>query len=266
MRIPRALAVAVAVLVAAGVVLIVSRSAADEGLSKEEQRYADAFARNFSDGDDALSFDPKAGQCVGEAIVHELGARPFHEAKVTPADLGSGKLPGELLGAGRVSNAQADAIAVAWNRCIDLVEVFADQTSEQFGLSDADVRCFKQELRKGKVLDRYLRLMFTSADAEDVQEVQREIVVAAQQCASQRGDGGYIVNAVAALFTQDGKVSEETARCLGQHIVDQVGADQLVALSAGGRLSDAPEDVQRRFASAIVDAAAACHVDVQSLG
>ena len=86
------------------------------------------------------------------------------------------------------------------------------------------------------------------------------------QYASARGDGGYIVNAVAALFTQDGKVPEAAARCLGRHIVDQVGPDQLVALSAGGRLSDAPESVQQDFASAIVDAAAACDVDVQSLG
>jgi hypothetical protein len=266
MRIQRALAVALAVVVAAGVALVVAGRGGDDGLSQEEQRYADAFARNLSDGDDALSFDPEAGQCVGDAIMRELTARPFHEAKVTPADLGGGKLPGELLGAGRVSDVQADAIATAWNRCISLVDVFAGQTSRQFGLTDDDVRCFKRELRKGKVLDRYLHLMFTSSDPDDVEDVQREIVVDAQRCASVRGDGGYIVNAVAALFTQDGKVPEQAARCLGQHIVDAVGADELVSLSAGGRLSDAPEPVQRRFADAIVGAAAACGVVVQSLG
>jgi hypothetical protein len=266
MRIPRALAVAVAVALAVGVVVVVVRRSDDRALTGEEQRYADAFARNLSDGDDALSFDAESGQCVGEAILRELGARPFHEAKVTPADLGRGKLPGELLGEGRVSDAQAAAIAREWNRCKSLVDVFAVQTRQQFGLSDRDVRCFKDRLRRGRVLDTYVRLMFTSSDPADVQEVQRQIVVDAQTCASKSGDGGYIVNAVAALFTQDGKVSEESARCLGQHIVDTVGADKLVALSAGERLSDAPPDVQEQFAQAIVDAATACNVDVQSLG
>jgi hypothetical protein len=262
----RALAVVVAVALALGVVVAVARQSDDHHLTVEEQRYADAFARNFSDGDDALSFDAEAGRCVGEAIVRELTARPFHEAKVTPADLGRGKLPGQLLGEGRVTDAQAAVIAREWNRCISLVDVFAEQTSRQFGLSERDVRCFKQELRRGKVLDSYVRLMFTSADPAGVQEVQRRIVVDAQTCASKSGDGGYIVNAVAALFTQDGKVSEEAARCLGQHIVDTVGADKLVALSAGERLADAPRDVQEQFAQAIVDATTACGVDVQSLG
>jgi hypothetical protein len=266
MRLSRALAVVVAAVIALGVVLAVVRQSEDRGLTAEEQRYADAFARNLSDGDDALSFDAGAAQCVGEAILHELTARPFHEAKVTPADLGRGKLPGELLGEGRVTDAQAAAIAREWNRCIDLVDVFAQQTRQQFGLSERDVRCFEQELRDSKALDTYVRLMFTSGDPAGVQEVQRQIVVDAQTCASKSGDGGYIVDAVAALFTQDGKVDAETARCLGQHIVDAVGADQLVELSAGERLADAPTAVQEAFAQAVVDAATACNVDVQSLG
>ena len=53
---------------------------------------------------------------------------------------------------------------------------------------------------------------------------------------------------------------------MAQHVVDEVGADQLVGIGGGESLSDAPEDVQEDFATAIVNAAAACDLDLSKIG
>jgi hypothetical protein len=265
MRTPRALAVALAVALL-GALALAACGGDDDGLSTEAQRYADAFARDLADGDDGLAVDDEGGQCVGEAIMRELGTGPFKEAKIEPADLAGDESPGELLGSGVVSDEQADAIAEAWNECVDLPEAFALQASDEFGLDDAGVTCFEDELRASDVLDEYLRVSFTSADAAEGRTVLNRIVGLVQQCSAQGGSGGVLVDSLAASFAEDGQLTPDEATCLAQHVVDEVGADELVGIGSGETLADAPEALQQQFAAAIVKAAEQCDLDLTKLG
>lgn len=241
------------------VLLLTACGGGDDGgaLSEEEQRFATAFARDLADADDGLAVDSEGGQCIGEAIMRELGTDPFHEAKVTPQDLSGSESPGELLGKGRVSDDQADAIADAWNDCVDLPAVFASEGADQFGLDEAGVRCFEDQLRSSGVLDGYLTVSFTSDDPADGREVLNEIVGLVQECtASDDGQGGVLVDSIAASLAQDGTLDVEQATCVAQHLVDDLGADKL---SAG--VDEEDPAVQEEFAQALLDAADDCGVD-----
>ena len=265
MRTPRAVTVAlVATLV--GSLVLAACGGGDDGLSTEEQRYADAFARDFADGDDGLALDDHESQCVGEAIMRELGTTPFKEAEVEPADLAGDESPGELLGSGVVSDEQADEIAERWKGCADMAKAFAGEASSQFGLDDDGVACFEDQLRDSEVLDDYLRVSFTSSDAADGRNVLNQIVGLVQQCSAQGGSGGVLVDAIAASLAEGGKLTPDEATCVAQHVVDEVGADQLVGIGSGESLADAPDDVQRQFATAIVNAAQSCGLDLSKIG
>lgn len=236
-------------------------------LTSEEQKYADAFARDLSDSDDGLAVDAKGGDCIGAAIVRELGLDPFREAKVTPADVGGDDTPGELLGKGVVSDEQAAHIVAAWKRCVDLPKVFATQASDQFGLDEAGVACFESKLTKSKVLDDYLEVSFTSDDPDDGRQVLNKIVGLVQDCTvSSSGEGGLVVDSIAASLTQSGTLDAEQARCVAQHVVDNLGADTFQGLGSGGSFADAPPEVQRALAQGIVDASRACGIDPSTLG
>jgi hypothetical protein len=264
MRIPRALAAPLVPLALA--VGMGACGGGDKGLSAAEQRYADAFARDLADGDDGLTFDDEGGRCVGEAIMHELGTKPFLDAKVQPDDLSGDETPGQLLGSNKVTDAQAEAIVTKWNGCVDLPKAFAKQAATQFGLDAHGVTCFEGQLRKSKVLDDYLLVSFTSAEGADLQSVLERIVKLVQQCSATKGSGGVLVDSIAASLAQSDGLDATQARCVAQHLVDEVGADQLVSLGQGGTLAAAPKEVQQRFAGAIVGAAQACGVDLSKVG
>jgi hypothetical protein len=239
----------------------------DRVLSGEEQRYADAFARDLSDADDGLAVDAKGGDCIGTAIMRELGLAPFREAEVTAADVGGDETPGQLLGKGTVSDDQAARIAAAWKRCVDLAKVFATQASDQFGLDEAGIACFESKLTKSKVLDRYLEVSFTSDDPADGRKVLNEIVGLVQDCtATSSGEGGLVVDAIAASLAQSGTLDAVQARCLAQHVVDNLGADTFQGMGSGGSFADAPPEVQQALAQGIVDASRACGIDPSTLG
>jgi hypothetical protein len=264
MRIPRAVAATLAPL-ALGIGLGAC-GGGDQGLNAAEQRYADAFARDLADGDDGLTFDDEGGRCVGEAIMRELGTRPFLEAKVQPDDLAGDETPGQLLGSGKVSEAQAEVIAAKWNHCVDLPKAFAKQAATQFGLDRAGISCFEGQLRKSKVLDQYLVVSFTSDEGSDLQSVLDQLVRLVQTCSATKGAGGVLVDSIAASLAQTRGLEVDQARCIAQHVVDQVGADQLVGLGKGGSLAAAPQEVQEQVAGAIIDAARACGVDLSKVG
>lgn len=264
MRIVRALTVAAAVLP-----LLAACGGDDEPrrLSTEEQRYADAFARDLTDANDGLAVDAEGGACIGDAIVRELGLGPFREAKLAPADLAGDETPGELLGKGAVSDEQAADIAREWQRCVDLTNVFARQASDQFGLDEQGLACFEDQLDESGVLDDYLRVSFTSDDPDDGRAVLNEIVLLVQTCtADASGEGGVVVDAIAASLTQSGTLDAAQARCVAQHVVDELGADTFQEMGSGGSFSDASPEVQQALATGIVAASRACGIDPSSLG
>jgi hypothetical protein len=75
-----------------------------------------------------------------------------------------------------------------------------------------------------------------------------------------------LVDSIAASLAQTQGLEGDQARCIAQHVVDVVGADQLVGIGKGGSLAAAPKAVQEQFASAIIDAARACGVDLSKVG
>jgi hypothetical protein len=265
MRIVRALSVA-----ALPLLPLLAACGGDAGaraLTAEEQKYADAFARDLSDADDGLAVDAEGGDCIGTAIMRELGLAPFREAKLAPADLAGDESPGELLGKGTVSDGQASDIAAEWKRCVDLPKLFARQASDQFGLDEDGIACFEDKLDESEVLDDYLRISFTSDDPDDGRAVLNEIVLLVQACtASASGEGGVVVDSIAASLTQSGTLDEGPARCVAQHVVDDLGADTFQGMGSGGSFSDAPLEVQQALAEGIVTASRACGIDPSTLG
>jgi hypothetical protein len=254
----------VATLVVATVV-IAACSNGPAKLSAREQTFANAFAKDLS-AKDGFGVDAKGGKCIGDAIMRELGTAPFDKAKVTTKDIGGDKSPGELLGKGTVTNAQAEKISKAWQKCVDLPKLFASQGSDQYKLDAKGQTCFEGKLRKSTVLDQYLKVSFTSDKASDSQTVVQEIVKLVQACSTTGGQGGVLVDSIATSLSADGTLTTAQARCMAQKIVDDIGANRLLDATKGGNgLSGASPQVQAEFEGAIVKAAGGCNVSLSEL-
>lgn len=237
----------------------------DGGLSAREQELADAIAADLSDEDDGFGVDAEGGQCIGEAIMEELGAEPFDDAGVEPEDLAGDESPGELLGGGTVSDDTADVIVERWFDCVDLPATFAREASDEFGLDAAGVECFEAALRDNGVLVRYLHVSFTSDDREEAQAVLGAIVGLVQGCTATDEGGGILVDSITASLADDGRLTPEQARCVAQQVVDIVGPERLIEIT-GGSFETAPADVQDEFAAAILQATGACGIPPAQLG
>jgi hypothetical protein len=252
---------------ATGLALVAWGGCTDEGLSARERDYAEAFARDLADEDDGFGVDEEGGRCIAGAVMAELGSEPFEEAGVEPEDLAGDEAPGELLGEGAVTDEQADAVVAAWHRCVDLPARFAEQAGGEFGLDDPGVACFEDALRDDDVLDRYLRVSFTSERRGDAEAVLGDLVVLVQGCtAAAGGGGGILVDSIAASLAADGGLTAEQAGCVAQQVVDLVGAERLIEVTGPGGFETAPADVQDELAQAIVDATAACGIPASQLG
>ena len=247
------------------VVLAAAACSGEGGLSSRERELADAFARDLADEDDGLGVGEEGGVCIGEAIMEELGSEPFDEAGVEPDDIGD-EPPGQLLGAGTVSDEQADAIVAAWRDCVDLSAAFAEQGRDEFGLDDAGVACFEEALRGDDVLDRYLHVSFTSDRPEDAESALSGIVGLVQSCTAAEGSGGILVDSIAASLAADGQLTAEQAPCVAQQVVDIMGAERLLEITGVGEFETAAPEVQEEFAQAIIDATTACGIPPSQLG
>jgi hypothetical protein len=246
-------------------VLVAGCSSGTAKLSTKEQAFADAFAKDLSDSA-GFGVSAAGGKCIGEAIMRELGTAPFDKAKVTPADLGGDKSPGEQLGKGAVSAKQAKAISAAWRKCVDFPKEFARQASTSYNLDAKGTSCFEAKLRKSDVLDRYIQVSFTSNKVSDAQTVLQDVVKLVQGCSTKGGQGGVLVDSIATSLGSDGTLTPVQARCMAQKIVDDVGADRLLELTkGGGGLSAEPPAVQSEFEASIVKAAGACDVPLSKL-
>jgi hypothetical protein len=237
-------------------------------LTAAEQRYADALAADLQDDEDGFGVTASEAACMGDAILEVLGTAPFEEAGIEPDDFSGDESPGELLGTGTVSDADASSIADAWEDCTDLALAFATAASSDFDLDDEGIDCFADGLRGSDALTSIVEQTFTSAEEDPGGEVLTEIVGLVQECSvGEGGEGGLLVQSIADSIQQDSGLSRDDATCIAQHAVDSIGADRLVELSSGtDDFEDAPAEVQNEMAEAIVDAAAACGVPIASLG
>jgi hypothetical protein len=256
----------------------------DDGLSERAQEWADAWAESLRDDTEGASYGRADAQCMAEAMMTELGTDLFDDAGVEPADIDPGadsKAPGELLGDGAITGAQADAILEAWDDCTDLDAALAEGIASSTDLDDEGVQCIEDGLRDSTLTHDGYRATFTSADAEPPQEVVAGLTALLSDCGADLGGGtdggdggtdgggtsGLLVDSIAASLAEGGTLDDDQAHCLAQEIVDTIGFDRLMELGLeGGNFEDADPAVQQEMAAAVLDAATACDVPLSDLG
>lgn len=246
------------------------------GLSSEEQAYADAWARSLTDEEDGFAVSDEDADCMATAIMVELGAEPFEEAGVEPGDIGDGEQgdgdddsPGELLGAGAISDEQADSILDAWDDCTDVAAALAEAAVGEFDLDDEEEACVADGLRDDDLARQGLKPSFTSDSDEPPAAVLSALVELIDTCAggSGEGAGGVIVDSIASELAADGTLTQEQAQCVAREMIDVIGLERLVELGAGGGdLEDADPAVQQEVAGAVLAAAEECGIPLSELG
>jgi hypothetical protein len=244
-------------------------------LSAEEQEYADAWATTLSDSDEddesGFSFPAEEAQCMGEAMMAELGTAPFDDADIAPADInqeGEDDSPGELLGAGVITDEQADAILTEWDGCTDLNAAFIDVVAADTELDAAARRCISEGLDEDDLVHEGFRASLTSDSSEPPEEVISAIVRLMGTCGGdESGMGGVLVDSIAESLASDGRLTPEQSQCMAQEIVDAIGIDRLIELGVdGGEFGAAAPEVQQEMAGAVLGAAETCEVPLSTLG
>lgn len=242
----------------------------DGGLSSEEQAYADAWAVSLSDSEDGLSVSAEDADCMATAIMAELGVEPFEEAEVEPADIESGDdSPGEMLGAGTVTDEQADAILDRWEDCVDIAAVLAEAAVGEFELDEEGQQCVADGLREDDLARAGLKPSFTSDETDPPTEVLTAVATLLDECSagSDGEGGGAIVDGIARSLAADGSLTEEQSECVAQAMVDIIGIDRLIELGAGGGdLENLDPEVQQQIGTAVLDAAESCGIPLSELG
>ncbi len=237
------------------------------GLSAEEQELADAWSLTLQDEDDGFAVGQDDADCMGAAIMLEVGVEPFEEADVTADDIGDDEgqnSPGEVLGAGVISEAQADAVLDAWEECVDLAQMLAESASTEFDLDEDGVACFADGLGEGELARDVLRPSFTSDSDDPPEEALGSIVALLDSCGD--GEGGLLVDSIAEELAADGSMCEDVAGCFAQAVYDDLGFDRLAELSASGDFEDADPEAQSEITGALIAAAGACDVPVSAFG
>jgi len=242
-------------------------------LTKEEQAFADAFAKGFTDETDGFGVSDTQGECLARVIMAELGTGPFEEAEVTPEDLEGEETPGQLLGDGAVSDEQADAIYTGWEDCADLDAVFADGFQREYDADEATRSCFEAGLAEHDLMRAYMVASFTSGEELDPAEPPlADMVEVITTCTGEgeQGEGGgssdALVSSIADSLAAGGTITAAQAQCLAESIVDTVGAEELLAGGAEGDFTDASPELQQAVIAAITTAATACDVPLSQLG
>lgn len=257
----------------AALVLVVAGCSDDGGgggLSAEEQEFADAWSVTLQDVEDGFAVPEEDADCMGAAIMSELGTGPFDDAEVTPDDIGDAEdanSPGELLGDGVISDAQADAILDVWeDDCVDLPQVLGESAATEFELDEEGVTCFVDGLEEGGLARDVLRSSFTSGSDEPPEESLSDLLNLLQSCGQTEGEGGFIVDSIAESFAAGGNLDEEQSQCVAESVVDAIGIDRLTELFSGGGIEDLPPESQQEFTEAVLGAAEECDVPLSALG
>lgn len=253
-------------------------SSADEGggdggggdveLSDDAQALADAWSETLQDDEDGFGVEAADADCMGEAIMAELGMAPFEEAGVTASDIGGGddnNSPGELLGDGVVTTEQADLIIDAWEAdCIDVNELLSTSAGEEFGLDAEGQACFADGLAEDDLARGLLRPSFTSGTDDPDEAILTDVLAIIETCSG--GEVSPLVTSIAESLAADGVMTDEQAACIAQAVVDDLGAARLTELTADGDFEDADPAVQQEITGALLDAAGACDVPLSAFG
>ena len=238
-------------------------------LTSEEHAYADAWASVLADDEEGFAVSADDAECMAAAMMAEIGTEPFQEADVAPEDIEATEendSPGEVLGAGVVSDAQADAILDRWAGCTDIAATLADAAVGEFDLDEQGRTCVADGLREDDLAREGLKPSFTSDNDEPPAEVLSALVELVDQCAGAEGQS-VVIDGIAESLMADGSLDEEQATCLAEAMVDSIGLDRLIELGAGGgELEAADPETQQEVTRAILDASEACDIPLGQLG
>src|SRR5690606_38681151 len=91
-------------------------------LTALEREYADVLVTEFADDSDPddLAVSDGEAECMAVAMMANLGSDIFEDNGVEPEDFAGDEGPGELLGAGVISEENASAVVDEWLDCADL--------------------------------------------------------------------------------------------------------------------------------------------------
>lgn len=210
---------------------------------------------------------------MGKAIMAELGVERFEEAGVEPSDIHvegaeEDDSPGQLLGDGAVTEAEAAAILDTWEAdCADVAALFAQAGAEEFGLEGDGLACLEDRLREDGLARTALMASFTDDDEDPPEEVLTELVAALASCSEEGGGlNDTLVDSMAESIAADGELDEEQSRCVAQGMLDALGIERLMELGVSDGLdSGASPEVQQEVAQAVLQAASDCDVPLSSL-
>jgi hypothetical protein len=248
--------------------LVVAACSGDDGLSAEEQEFADKWAETIRDDDNGFSATADEADCMGEAIMAELGTDPFENAEVTPDDITTDEdsnSPGELVGDRVITDEQADAIIDVWDEdCVDLADILARSASSEFELDEDGETCVEDGLAKGTLARDVIRPSFTSDDEAPETDTMTDLFVLLEDCGSPAAGG--LVSSLAAELSADGTLTEAQGECVAQALVDDIGLERILEVSGDGDFDNADSADQQELASALLAAAGACDVPVSAFG
>ena len=234
------------------------------GLSEAEQEYADAFAATLADEEDGLGAPADDAQCMGDAVMAELGTDVFEDAGVKPDDIDAdGDPPGALLGDGTIPREQALAIVDAWEDCADLVELLIASGGSELELDPEGTACLREGLAEDDLAKRALIGPLVSEDGSPDEETMSDFLQLLEECGS---DEGTVLDQIAASLLDGSSLTDEQARCLAQGVVDELGVDRMSELFSSGAFDAITEDGQSEATGALLQAAAACEVPLTAFG
>jgi hypothetical protein len=243
----------------------------EEGLDEDEQAYADAWSATLADGDeDDIQLTDGEADCMGDAVMAELGVEPFEEAGVEADEINQDgdddDSPGEVLGDGVVSEDQANAVLDVWEGCADLPDAFAGSVATEFDLDDEGRACVTEGLEEQDLVRKGFLTSFTTDDDTPSDDVVEALIDLVGECGGSTATDDQLVESIASSLSEDGSLDQDDATCIAEQVVDDIGADRLIELTGAGDFADAPPEVQAEIGAALSTAAGACGVPLDALG
>jgi len=242
-------------------------SSEEADLTAEEQEFADAFAAVLHD-DAGFSVETDEADCMGTAVMSELGVAPFDDAGVTPADIvpGDTTSPGELLGDGAITNEQALSIIEVWGAdCVDLIDMMVASAGSEMDLNPEGKACFTEGLATDDLGARLLAASFTTEDGNPDQDTLDAYLAMLEGC----GDTveAPTVDSISDALAADGTFTDEQARCLAQAVVDEIGPERMSGLfGTGTSFEGLDAAAQNEVTGALLAAAGTCDVPLSAFG
>jgi hypothetical protein len=199
---------------------------------------------------------------------------------VAPADFESDSSPGELLGDGEVSDAEATAVIDAWHDCTDLAEALAASIAAGEDIDDEGLACIAEAL-DDDTIDLILIPAFTTESGEpEDEDAAGELVSAVEACASGSDEGGddggddgttdfggdpeaALIEGLSRAMSADGTFTEEEAQCVAEGIVSEVGVDEMLEMGFDPTNPDAVSpELQEALGAALLAAAEDCGAEL----